>query len=199
MRVDELIVELRTDLDIWKKLELQEVPIDRIDAMVNHIETIAMRTPDDVTREAFALELYRSQRQDWVNRRDMRRRRSEQMPGHTISAGASALKFILGINGGAVVALLALVGSLAKLDLPAVPVGIVDALAVFTAGVFLAAAAAGSAYIAQAGYGDELGARSRLAGRWGFRLAVTFSTGGLLAFLAGAALATNALATLRIA
>lgn len=196
MKVQEIIDELRLELDHCRMLEIEQVSIDRFEQLILNIERIAKATPEDVTREAFALELYRGKMQDWVNKRDIKRRRAEQMPGHTISTGATALKFILGINGGAAVALLALTGAIAKADVVRVPGGLLDALSLFSAGVFIAAIGAGAAYVAQAGYGGEFGARSRTASKWGFLSAVTASVIALICFLVAVGFAADGLGSL---
>jgi hypothetical protein len=79
----------------------------------------------------------------------------------TVAAAHVALKAALLINGGAAVAMLAFIGNVFRAcrDTSLVP-ALSFALLLHVFGVLAAAVATGTAYVAQAGFGNELGKHS---------------------------------------
>lgn len=196
MKVEEIIEDLRFAVRDLKEQDIQTVPIERFEAYIAAIEKEAERTPHDIRREVYALEDFRSRREDWVSKRDIRRRRGEEMVTHTISTGAQALKAVLGINGGAAIALLAFFGSFAKApNTLAIPAGLADSLAAFVGGVLAAALAFGITFFSQAGFGGEFGKRSAAIGKWGRRAAILMVAISLGAFTTGGWMAAQAVAS----
>lgn len=192
MKVEEVVEELRFLVRDLKNREVTSVEVEKLGLFVEFIEREAQATPEDVRREVYRLEEYRSRREDWVSRRDRTRRRDEQMPAYTVATGEQALKALLAINGGAAIALLAFFGTFAKsAELVPIPISMANALAAFVAGVLAAALGFGTRFFSQAGFGGEFGLRSRPIGKWGRRAAITFGAIAMLAFTLGGWLAAS--------
>lgn len=195
MKVEEIIEELENELRNAKGAGVEQIPIENFELFVSEMARIAKSTPSDISREAFTIENYRARREDWLSRRDLRRRQNERMPEYTINTGEQALKAMLTVNGGAAIALLAYLGSFAKSDvaLP-VPASMILALQLFVGGVLCAMAAFGSRFFSQAGFGSEFGPGSAKIGIHGRRVAILLGALSFLGFGIGGFTASQGLA-----
>lgn len=195
MKVEEIVQELESELRSVKESGMKQIPIEDFEMLVSEIARISKNTPNDISRETFTLEEYRARREDWLSRRDLRRRRDEKMPEYTIATGEHALKAVMTVNGAAAIALLAYFGSFAKNSaaLP-VPSSMVLALQFFVGGVLCAVIAFGSRFFSQAGFGSEFGPQSTKIGLHGRLFAIIFGALSLFSFGAGGFTSSQGLA-----
>lgn len=103
----------------------------------------------------------------------------------TVSTAHAALKSAMLINAGAAIATLAFVGNIIqdKVSVDLIP-SLSWALLLYVIGVLVAAVATGTAYVSQAGFGNELGKRSKAIGgifrvASGFLVATSYALFGL--------------------
>ena len=83
----------------------------------------------------------------------------------TVATAHAALKAAMLINAGAAIAMLAFLGNIVQNKVAAnlIP-SLSCALILYVWGVLVAAVATGTAYVSQAGFGNELGKRSKAIG-----------------------------------
>lgn len=112
--------------------------------------------------------------------------RDLEMVKLSTSTGFTALKTAVLINGGAVIALLAFMGSQRGALMPQLAHNMVAPLTYFTTGTMLSAFATGLGYLAQAGFGNEFKWRSTEIGIGSRIAAIVFAFAAYVAFGCGA-------------
>lgn len=185
MKASEAIEILRDYVEVAKERGLHSLPIQNFQELIEELADINASTPEEVSRGEQVLEWYRARLANSHARWSARRESNHLMTSLTATAGLNALKAATLINGGAAVAIIALLGSLyeAKTRTP-IPSQLVWALACFGGGVFLSAIAAGATYVSQAYLGREFGS-TQPGKRWR-KCAIGATSLALFCFPAGA-------------
>ena len=100
----------------------------------------------------------------------------------TVATARTALTTAMLINAGAAIAVLAFLGNLLQTKATALIPQFATALILYVVGVLVAAVATGTAYISQAGFGQELGRRSRTIGELFRYTSMTFIAASYVLF-----------------
>lgn len=180
------------------------VAVENIERLLGELEADPDLVADDKLRDhridlnrQLSVESYKARLSGSARRFEVRARRHELMISMTVKTGENAVKSLLVVNGGATLALLAFLGAVARASASfANSVDVANALAVFTAGAFMAAFTSCMTFFSQAGFGQEFGTRSTSMGYW-FRWASISSasiSAGLFvygAFIAASAFGAN--------
>lgn len=172
MNAQDVVKLLHESILTSKRAGTAGVSIERLEAFAHEIEKIVNESPAQTALSEQELEYYKAKLNSWLASQQRAHEWNLEMLRSTIAIAQSALKSSLLINGAAAVALLAFIGNVwsSKEHIPTV-LGVANAMGFFVSGVLTAAVAAGFAYLAQAGYGNEFGHASRFIGVSGHALA----------------------------
>lgn len=165
MNAQDVVTLLHESIRTSKQSGTTGVSIERLEAFAHEIEKIVNESPAQTGLSEQELEFYKAKLNAWLQSQQRAHEWNLEMLRSTIAIAQSALKSSLLINGAAAVALLAFIGNVwsSKVHIPTV-LGVANAMGFFVSGVLTSAVAAGFAYLAQAGYGNEFGRASRLIG-----------------------------------
>lgn len=171
MNAQDVVTLLHESIRTSKQAGTAGVSIERLEAFAHEIEKIVNESPAQTGLSEQELEHYKAKINSWLASQQRAHEWNLEMLRSTIAIAQSALKSSLLINGAAAVALLAFIGNVwsSKEHIPTV-LGVANAMGFFVSGVLTAAVAAGFAYFAQAGYGNEFGRASRFIGVCGHAL-----------------------------
>jgi hypothetical protein len=132
------------------------IPILPLKEFLANLKEIAASSPESVAEETAALEAFRASLSEKSAARQIDHEQDLELMRATISTALGALRSAVLINGGGSVALLAFIGNIWSADNLTVA-SLAIALIYFVAGVGTGASASFFAYLAQAGFGHELG------------------------------------------
>lgn len=173
MKSSEVIKTLKGAIQATREQGVNKVSLDDLEAYAEKLDQLSQETPENAAAGEAEMEKYRADLSAWISSRQQVHEVNLEMLRSVITVGQSALKSALLINGGAAVALLALIGKLwAGAEIESALGEVADGLLQFVWGVLSAAAAAGATYFSQAGYAGEFGRLSQAVGRTGHVLAV---------------------------
>ena len=193
MKASEVVDILKSSIAATRESGVDTVSLSDLEAYAHKLSETASETPEDVAVGEAAMERYRAEHDVWISSRQQLHEHNLEMLRSVITVGQLALKSALLINGGAAIALLALVGQVWSSNDGKLALGsLATALLYYVFGVLSAAVAAGTTYISQAGYAGEFGSASLFIGRLGHVATllgvigayVLFSRGSWIAFMA---------------
>lgn len=194
MKSFEVIQMFKDTVATTKAKGVEHVPIKNLEAFADELQEVVESTPEDVAAGEAAMEEYRAHLTAWVSSSQHRHEKSLEILRAGVTAGQSALKSALLINGGAAVALLAFIGKIwGDVDTQPVLDALATALIFYVSGVLSAAMASGATYFSQAGFADEFGPLSQRVGGVGRVAAVGFVFGGYAFFGTGSWIAFKAM------
>lgn len=195
MKASEVVDILKSSVAASKESGVENISLCDLDAYAEKLAETVTQTPEDVAAGEAAMERYRADLNELISTRQQQHEHNLEMLRAVITVGQSALKSALLINGGAAVALLALVGKIwSSNGLKPAMGALATAVLFYVFGVLSAAVAAGATYISQAGYADEFGSLSYAIGRVGHVFAVLGVVGAYVLFGSGSWLAFSAIA-----
>jgi len=195
MDAKEVIQRVRSSLSSATSSGATSISVNAVAAVVDAAERQVLA---DIEGEFRAHELRVS-----ALRYEHELQRSLEMIKLTTSSGFTALRTAVLINGGAVIALLAFMGSQRGASMPELARSMVGPLGWFTTGAMVSAFATGLGYLAQAGFGNEFKWKSVEIGVLARILAIAlvlFAYGAFVtgAFRAASVFANNSAATRHI-
>lgn len=191
---------LKANVADCRERGLTLVPLENIEKLANELEADPELVADDKLREhqidlsrQLSVESYKARVSGSSKRFEYRVRRGELMTNMTVKTAENAVKSLLIVNGGAALALLAFFGAIARTSAElANKVDVANALAIFTAGAFMAAVTSCMTYFSQAGFGQEFGSRSMSMGNWFRCTAISSAAVSAGSFVFGAWIAARA-------
>jgi hypothetical protein len=189
-----VIEVLKANVADCREKGISSVSIEDIERLATELENDPDLVADDALREhridldrQMRVESYKARLSGSSKRFEFRVRRAELMTNMTVKTGENAVKSLLVVNGGAALALLAFLGSVARMsDDLAIKSDIANSLAIFTFGAFLAALTSGLTFFSQAGFGGEFGNHSASVGYWFRRAAIASAVLSTAGFVVGA-------------
>ena len=172
---------------------LEQISVQSLEAFAADLERIVNETPEDVASSDAALEAHKV----WLSSKVLSAQYSHEFDLEllraTVSTAQAALKATILINGGAAAALLAFIGGIWPAT-PALMTCLAKALILFVGGVASSAIGTALAYLSQAGFSNEFGAKSKQIGAVTRALAILVVLGAFGFFIAGAVVAYGAVA-----
>jgi len=142
-----LIEIIKSDVDLLKEQNIQNIPIENFEAWYNGLKKFVDGSPGEIT--AAQLEKYKGEISAWVEGIKGQQAGKVEMLKATMEYGGAAIKSSLLINGGAAVALLAFVGKIWGPESKAQIQDLSCSLIIFVMGVAFSAMAMGAAYFTQ--------------------------------------------------
>ncbi len=175
MNAQDVVELLHESIRTAKQGGMSTVPVERLEAFAHEVGKIVSESPSQTVLSEAELERYKTKLNSWLGSQQRQHEWNLEMLRSTISFAQMALKSSLLINGAAAVALLAFIGNVWRSkEHIATIIGVANSMGYFVSGVLTAAVAAGFAYLAQAGYGNEFGRASRLIGLAGHIFSALF-------------------------
>lgn len=191
MKATDLINDLRLQLDGVKADGHAGVAVKALEDYLAAAEPVAVAAEDEQAT-AQAVAKAKHDFEVWKHQMPVMHAAALELFKSALEAGQTALRFLVVINGGAAVALLAFLGNVASKDPSKVlTVSVQDvnqAMAIFVVGVGLAAASAAFRYLTQFAASSEW-KKSAVTCNW---MAIIVGVASLAAFFFGGALAYRA-------
>lgn len=186
MKSFEVAQILKSAISVTKAKGVEHVAIADLEAYADRLQETVASSPEGVALSEAALEEHKANLLAWASSSQQRHEADLEMLRAVITAGQSALKGALIINGGAAVALLAFIGKIwGNSDTQPTLAALSFALLSYVFGVLSAAMAAGATYFSQAGYASGFGRFSDRIGRIGHIAAIGFVFGAYYLFAQG--------------
>jgi len=152
MNTQTLIREMEADIQAAENKGITEIQLKNFKAYLEEIKEIVKEQKEkDALQTQRDLAFYAAKNTTRIEYYKARIKRISDGFHAVITIGQGALKSGALINGGACVAILAFIGNILTKDTSMIS-GLSTALLIFGFGVFLAAAASGSTYLAQVNY-----------------------------------------------
>jgi len=178
---------MEADIQAAEDKGIKEIQLKNFKAYLKEIKDIVKEQEEkDALQTQRDLAFYAAKNTSRIEHYKARIKRISDGFNAVITIGQGALKSGALINGGACIAILAFIGNILTKDASMIS-GLSTALCIFGFGVFFAAAASGSTYLAQANYETKKIKRARLINNVTIAIVIlsyaSFLGGGLKSYL----------------